>query len=138
MQSKTIEKDYKTVQWLGLSTPVASTKIKQILEKFDHLQLTQTESLDSKVNFFFNFKFFLGISSIIFTRYKNLLQIEYYEKFLSDLRDVIQKIVEENRKAATETTDTHLNATQITLAYLDYLRLYCSSERFLMMISITR
>uniref|UniRef100_A0A914CJ56 Signal recognition particle subunit SRP68 n=1 Tax=Acrobeloides nanus TaxID=290746 RepID=A0A914CJ56_9BILA len=114
MQSKAVEKEYKTIRWLGLTAPVTSAKVKQILESADNLdsQLAQTDNYDGKISL--------------------------YEKFLGDIRDVIQKFNEENRKAATESTDVQQNPVQITLSYLDYLRLCRASERYLLIVTNTR
>lgn len=51
MQSKAVEKEYKTIRWLGLTAPVTSAKVKQILESADNLdsQLAQTDNYDGKV-----------------------------------------------------------------------------------------
>ena len=97
-----------------MSTPITNSNVKSIIDASTLLndQISATESLDDK--------------------------IELYERFLGNCRDTIQKLNEENRKAAADNTGHTLNSIQITLSYLEYLRLKRANERYLVLIASVR
>jgi len=100
-----------SISWGGLSTPITNSNVRSIIDASTLLneQINTTESSDDKV--------------------------ELYERFLGNCRDTIQKLNEENRKAAADNTGHTLNSVQITLSYLEYLRLKRANERYLVLIS---
>uniref|UniRef100_A0A915AU48 Signal recognition particle subunit SRP68 n=2 Tax=Parascaris univalens TaxID=6257 RepID=A0A915AU48_PARUN len=105
------------IRWAGESIAVKNDSIKQLIqavEQFD-AQLKQTASHDDK--------------------------IALYEQLLGSIRDVMQSWNEEMKKAGgggATRNDSVASSAQLIAAYLDFIRLTKTIERYLLIVSHTR
>lgn len=70
-----------------------------------------------------------------------LLQIALYEQLLSSIRDAMQSWNEEMKKASgggATRSDSIASSAQLIAAYLDFIRLSKTIERYLLIVSHTR
>ncbi|MFH4980446.1 hypothetical protein AB6A40_007155 [Gnathostoma spinigerum] len=113
MRSRATMGSDQQVFWAKKTIVISNDAVKQLIQSLSDFdaQLAKTPSYDEKV--------------------------ELYERILGDIRDVIQSLNEEQKKASNVPAD-RTSTSQLLLAYLDFLRTTKAIDRYLMIISYTK
>ncbi|VDK27323.1 unnamed protein product [Gongylonema pulchrum] len=115
LRAKTIVDQVRNIEWGNEQVVVTNDNVKNLLRSFEQFdsQLAQRAAYEDK--------------------------IILYEQLLSSIRDVAQALADEQKKTGgfgmrADNTSSH----QLTMAYLDFMRLSKTVERYLLIIAHTR
>uniref|UniRef100_A0A0N5AZC2 Signal recognition particle subunit SRP68 n=1 Tax=Syphacia muris TaxID=451379 RepID=A0A0N5AZC2_9BILA len=111
MRAKVVVDQDVAISWAGKSIPVGNEAVRQVIKAADQFsaQIQSTTSHEDKLSL--------------------------YEQFLSGVRDTITKITDEYKKGGSDITSLN---NRCTLAYLDFLRLSKTVERYILIINYAR